>query len=407
MCIFDIYAVYFEIPAILVKKILVMMKLSCKNVSRYLFDIGICNEQDLESIRIDSNSSNSLIISLHRELQLIFKQERYYHNLNNNKIENEFKLYQFWQSSPDLVYQSLFNLEILHFDKQNSILIYQSSKKYINLESYFTKQKNLPIEIARLLGRALAFLHRQTMNSQVYHCFIDKSAEDKLSYQFPYPVYLQERLDPETFFMLPPESYKFIHFYQRCENLIASVKELVFNHVRCCLTHNNLQFNNVLVFQDWTTNSSLENLNESNLVKLINWENCSWGEPASDIGMAISGYLLLWLNSLVIHPEIKLNISLEIAIRPLEMIRPSIVNLLKSYLFFFPEVIEYNPKFMKRVVQFIGIGLLYSTIEKIQSFKGFDYRSLCVLQIAKSLVCTPEKSFESIFGITESEVIES
>lgn len=384
-----------------------MTKLRCNNVSKYLLDIGLCSKQDLELIKFEFNSSNSLIISLPKENQLVFKQEHYKHNFTSNKIEKEFKLYQFCQAFTDTACKSLFGLEYLHCDRQNSILIYQLSKKYINLENYFKKHKNLSIEIARLLGKALAFLHCQTMKSQMYHNFLDTLVENKLYNQFPSTVYLQERLIPETFFMLPPESFKFIHFYQRYETLRESVKEILVSHQSCCLTHNNLHFNNIFVFKESEGKPQTKKMNEDEAVKLINWENCSWGDPASDIGMAISSYLLLWLNSLVIHPEVTLDISLQIAICPLEMIQPSIINLLSTYLNYFPEILDCSPNFMKKVVQFIGIGLLYNTIEKIQSFKGFDYRSLCVLQIAKNLICTPEESFYSIFGKTESEMIES
>ena len=384
-----------------------MIKLSSNNVYKYLFDTGICQEKDLKSMIIEPKSSNSWMLSLQSGCQLIVKQEPYYHNDDTNKkIKTEWRLNRFWHSCQDLVYSSSLDLEIIHFDESNSILIYKYPKDYIELESYYINQKSFQSAIAEFVGITLAILHRETLNSRNCYDLMNETVEGKLCNQFLYPVHLQDRLEPERFFMLPPESYMLIGFYQRSESLRAAVKELVVHHNHYCLAHNKLHLNNILIPRDWEKLLSQTKHSNKSIVKITNWESYSWGDPASDLGTAIAGYLLLWLNSLIVHPDIELEKSLQLATTPLEVIQPSIVTMTRAYISKFPEILEDRPDFLKRVIQFSGLGLIYNVIARIQSFKGFNNQSLSILHVAKSLLCRPKKSFKSVFGITELALID-
>ncbi|NES40914.1 aminoglycoside phosphotransferase family protein [Moorena sp. SIO2C4] len=382
------------------------IKLCSKNLSQYLIDTGLFSEQDLESMSIEFQGNSNWKIVLISDCQLVVKQDIHHHNSDTtNKIDNEWQLYRFFNSCPDLSYIISLYPEISYFNKTNSIMIYKYPKDYIDLESYYNNQKIFPIKIAELVGFTLAALHRDTLNSHNCCDFMNQTVEAKFRYQFPYPVYLEDRLDPETFFNSPPETYKFINLYQGHEWLRTAVKKLVLEHSHYCLTHNKPLLNNILIPWHWEELLSKSNKSEQSFAKMINWEDCSWGDPAFDLGTAIAGYFLLWLNSLIVHPDIELNKSLQLATIPLEIIQPSVVALTRVYLSSFPKVLEDCPEFTKRVIQFSGLALIYKIIAMIQSFSGFNNQSICLLQLAKSLICQPEESFKSVFGIKEYELL--
>jgi len=384
-----------------------LLKISSNNVCQYLIDVGLTKEKDIEIITIEPHLSNSWLIVLKDGHKLILKQKHYLQDENtDDRIFKEYLLHQFLSSSKDLNYAHSLTLEVVYFDAINSIIIY-SARDYINLEDYYKIQESFSsTTIAKLIGTTLAVLHLETLNSQNCYNFMNDNVEGKFSYQFPYPIYLQDRLEPETFFTLPPEAYKFISLYQRSENLKAAVKELVFSHSHCCLTHNNLRTSNILIpTQEINILSQAENSKQS-IIRLINWESSSWGDPASDLGAAIAGYLLFWLNSLIVHPAIELEKSLQLSTVPLESIQPLIVALTRAYISNFPEILEYCPDFLKRLVQFAGLSLIYSVLALIDSFKGFNNQSICRLQLAKNLICKPEKSFISVFGMTELALLD-
>jgi hypothetical protein len=386
------------------------IKLNSNNISQYLLEVGISGEQDIKLINIQPKcmqGSNNLIfltIQILSGQQLFVKQDYYYFdNKKNSRIHREWRLHNFLLSLPTLhqIYSLL--LEIIHFDDVNSILIYKESDNYINLETYYKKKKTFSIAIAELVGTTLAKLHRETLNCQNCCDLLNQKAVDgKYYYQFPHPSHLLDRLEPETITKeYPPEGNRFMAFYHNSESFQSTVTKLVATHNRYCLTHNGYELNNILIPQSGEGILSKIERSDKRIIRLINWDKCSWGDPAFDVGTAIAGYLLLWLGSLIIHPAIKLEESLKLAIIPLEAIQPSVVTLTSSYISSFLQVLEEFPDFLSRVVQFTGLALLYKVIARIQSFEGFTHREICILQLAKSLLCQPEKSFSSIFGMTE------
>jgi hypothetical protein len=392
------------------------IKLSSNNVFQYLVDIGLCEKQDIELTNIIPKSSQSgrqnlifLTINLPSVGQIFIKQSHYDNNINNI-IKKEWLFQSFLQSSPNLNYICSLNLQILHFDKINSIIIYKCPPNYIDLESYYRNHKNFSPTIAELVGTTLAALHCKTLNSHNCYDFMNKVVEGKVYYQFPHPSYLLDQLEPETLLKeLHLGGNSFLYFYQRDKNLKGTVTDLVVNHNRFCLTHNNFKLDNILIFNQWQ--EILEQTNSDNnnqaFIRINNWEKCSWGDPAFDVGTVIADYLLLWLNSLILHSEIKLEKSLQLARMPLGTIQPSIVALTRSYINKFPKCLKEYPNFLNRVIQFTGLALIYKITTMIQSFQNFNFHMIYILKVATNLLCQPEKSFMSVFGMTELAFIES
>jgi len=391
-----------------------IIKLSSNNVLQYLIDTKNLPIEDKKLIKVVPMCSkagiNKLIflrIYLQNGCQLVVKQAHNHSDSNSiNIIKSEWQLYEFLRSCQDKAYTSFLNLEILHFDELNSIFIYKIPKKYVNLETYYINKKKFSPAIAYLAGTTLATLHSETLTSHNCYDFMNKSVLKKLRYKFPYPSYLLDRLEPETLLQeFPPEGNNFINFYQNSKNLRTAVTELVVNHNHYCLTHNNPQLDNILISMRWEDLLSQTNPSHERIIKMINWESCSWGDPAFDLGTVIAGYLLLWLNSLIIHPNIELEKSLQLATTPLEIIQPSIVALIRAYIRTFPKILEEIPDFINRVFQFTGLALIYKIIEKIQSFQDFNLHSIYIAKVATQLLCNPEKSFYYVIPKTELELV--
>ncbi|MFN6466259.1 MAG: aminoglycoside phosphotransferase family protein [Nostoc sp. DedVER02] len=278
------------------------------------------------------------------------------------------------------------------------------SLEYIKLDNFYRQEKAFPSDIAAQLGTTLARLHRDSLNHHELYEFIAKTYPEKLGYQNPnYSAQLLNKIEPEDFSHFTHESIIFFKNYHRHESFTSAVAELTLNQHHCCLTYNTLKLNNILISRDWEKLIYKTEQSNQGIIKLINWENWSWGDPAFDLGTVISNYLLIWLNSLIVHPVIELQKSLQMATIPLEVLHPSIVALTQAYLSSFP-ILDYYPNFMARVIQFVGLGLLYEIVEISQWQKNFNDRGLCILQVAKSLLCRPEQSFNAVFGMAESEI---
>ena len=108
--------------------------------------------------------------------------------------------------------------------------------------------------------------------------------------------------------------------------------------------------------------------------------------------------MLLWLSSLVISQTLTIEESLRLAATPLAQIQPSINALIVAYLDTFPEIVEDRPDFLKHVIQFAGLALIQQIQAMIQYQKSFGNMGICMLQVAKSLLCRPEESMQTVFG---------
>jgi len=63
-----------------------------------------------------------------------------------------------------------------------------------------------------------------------------------------------------------------------------AIAELTTAFEPCCLTHNDLKLNNILLHNDWEQSLDGEKQSSNSIVRLIDWERCSWGDPAFDLG---------------------------------------------------------------------------------------------------------------------------
>jgi hypothetical protein len=231
-----------------------------------------------------------------------------------------------------------------------------------------------------------------------YRDFMATAPQGQFRYNFYNPAQGIGTISPEIFAMVPSQALKFYVLYQRYESLESAIADLAYEWKPCCLTHNDLKLNNILVHSRW---EQLDNC----LVRLIDWEACSWGDPAFDLGTLVASYLGIWLSSLVVDPTIELEESLRLAVTPLEVLQPSILALIRSYLNAFPMILEYRPDFILRVIQFAGLALIHQIQETINCRKYFDNADICMLQVAKNLLTMPEQAVLTVFGISESEIV--
>ncbi|MBW4629863.1 MAG: phosphotransferase [Brasilonema octagenarum HA4186-MV1] len=373
--------------------------LKFKNLFSYLISVGICKKDDLDDLKVDVNSKSfDWVIDIPQNQEKLFvKQTPDYKSLDHDvRIEKEWKLYNFLQSHKNLDYASSLTPEVLHFDESNSILIYKCPNDSITLQSFYENQEAFPIALAELLGTTLAKLHSQTMSFQECHTFLTELEESKLNYQLPYPDslsdYLISRIEPESLKKTQAVSWRFLGIFQQSDAVREIVTELVLNHRHCCLTHNNIQFHKIFIPRHWEKLESEIQDTDKSLIKIIDWEACSWGDPACDLGKAILGYFLFWLNSMIVHPAIDIKKSIQLATIPLEVVRPSIVAITKAYINTYPKILEDYPDFLKRVVQFAGLGLIYQLLAEfqLQPEIALSHQGLYFF-IATQLLCKPEK----------------
>lgn len=381
--------------------------LSSQNVFEYLFKQKICTQKELDLSQIEPKIAKNfnLLLNLPDGCKLLVKQER--HNQEGKttgEFLNEWRIHEFLQHFPELNYIHPMLSEALHFDAEHSIIVFNYLNNYCDLAEFYTKENVFPTAIATSIGATLATIHRATFNRQEYQEFFSRNSEDLPIDRTANLSLGLERISPEIFGLVPADGLKFFALYQRYDSLGQAIAELTTTFQPCCLTHNDLKLNNILLYNDWDQALSKAEKSSNSVVRLIDWERSAWGDPAFDLGTLIASYLQMWLGSLVVSQALDIQEALRLAMTPLEQLQPSIAALTKAYLNDFPEILERHPDFLRQVVQFSGLALIQQIQAMIQYQKSFGNAGICMLQIAKSLLCRPEQSISTIFGITESEL---
>ncbi|MFH7028842.1 MAG: phosphotransferase family protein [Heteroscytonema crispum UTEX LB 1556] len=380
-----------------------VFSLSSHNVIQYLHDAGLCSSEDGASADAElpeSSNNCNFLVTLADRRKLLVKQERCNDNDGTpHEFFNEWLFHQLLQQFPVLGNIRAIASIVLHFDEENSILVSKYLTEYLDLASFYQKNNVFESDIATAIGTTLAALHRATFNHKEYRDFMATAPQGQFRYNFYNPAQGVESITPEIFGTVPTDALKFYLLYQHYDSLESAIAELAYEWQPCCLTHNDLKLENILVHSRW---DQLDNC----LVRMIDWEACSWGDPAYDLGTVLAGYLKIWLDSLVVDPTIELEESMHLAVTPLEIIQPSILALTRAYLNAFPMILEYRSEFILRVVQFVGLALMQQIQESIKYRKYFDNIGICMLKVAKSLLTIPQQSVRTVFGVSESEILE-
>ncbi|WP_424102944.1 phosphotransferase family protein [Moorena producens] len=381
--------------------------LSSKNVFDYLVEEGICeaNQQSLLQIEPKSGKNFNLLVSLTEDRYFLIKQERHDHEgKTNGDFWYEWLFYDFLQKFPELSSIRPLISEAIHFDSSRSILVFNYLNDYCDLAYFYSKEQVFPTNIASQIGATIATIHRTTLDCQQYKDFLNSNSK-----QLPIDEEVDflerlERIEPDVFGIYSEDSLEFFRLYQRYESLGQALAELNQIWDPCCLIHNDLKLKNILLHLEWEQCLSSKKPEARSIVRVIDWEKFTWGDPSLDLGTIIASYLQIWLSSLVISTAIDVETALRLATTPLEVIQPSLVALTQAYLAHFPEIIERRQNFLRRAMQFAGFVLIRKIHIKINNLKPFDNRGICMLQVAKTLLCHPEQSIEIVFGITESEL---
>lgn len=369
----------------------------------YLVEHNLFNssEETISNIEPIQAKNFNLLVTFTDDSKLLVKQERRY---QDGKAAGEFlaewRVQEFRRQFSEVEHFYSSMSEVLHFDEENSIIVFRYLDNYQDLNDFYTKENCFPIEIASATGTILATLHRDTFNNQDYQEFFSTVTDNLTTDHVPKFIHSLERISPEIFGLVPADGLKFFALYQRYDSLGLAIANLGSAFTPSCLTHNDLKLNNILLDKDW------EQSNKS-IVRLIDWERGSWGDPAFDLGTVISSYIQIWLSSLIISNSLTIEESLRLALTPLESLQPSIAALTQAYFNQFPEILKYRPDFLERVVQFAGFVLIQQIQAMIQYQKSFGNAGITMLQIAKTLLCRPQQSIPTIFGATPTQLLSS
>jgi hypothetical protein len=374
--------------------------LSSQNVWEYLQAKKICPSTATFPREITPKDCKNfnLLVSCSEEQHFLVKQERYN---SQGKTKGEFK--QEWLIQKLVHGFSELNClqnvigEAIDYDRDNSIIVFNYLSNYCDLSDFYYQNKGFSPIIATSVGETLATIHRLTFNQNQYRDFLSQESNYNLLKK-PNLSNNLNRIKPELLGKVGEDAFKFYRLYQRDAAIGEAINQLDRHWSNHCLIHGDLRLVNILLSLAWQENTDSFAEEKRRIIRIIDWERFSWGDPAFDLGTIIASYLKLWLGSLIIGTDIDIRTALSLATTPLEFIQPSLLALTNSYLASFPQIISFNPNFMTKAIQFAGFHLIELILAKIEYREPFDNTGICMLQVAKMLLCHPQESMLTVFG---------
>lgn len=379
------------------------LSLSSLNVIQYLQEAGLSSSEDGATADADlphsSRKNLNILVTLAPDRKLLVKQElaQEFDGILH-EFFNEWLFHQLLESFPVLGNIKALSPLIVHYDEENSILVRNYLWEYQGLQSYYRHNLYFPPELASSIGNTLAALHRATFKRHKVRDFMATAPAGQIRYQYFNPAQGIDFLEPEIFGKVSSTALSFYSRYQSYDFLESAIAELASEWNPCCLTHNDLKLENILVHSRWQHLDNAE-------VKMIDWEACAWGDPAYDLGTLVAGYLRIWLESLIVDSTLELEESLELAAIPLEILQPSMLALTEDYLKAFPMILNYRKDFIQSIVKFAGLVLINQIENKINSQQNLHHTSLIALEFAKNILTKTPQYIIDIFGKSESQIL--
>lgn len=397
---------------------LTAFRLGSANVTPYLVERGICSASDLP-VSIDQlvGKNMNLLVQLSRPSASGTTPHRYMvkqgpvgrSGVPKDGFKEEWRYSELLRSRPELTALQALVSQPIAYDRPNVILVCRFFQGYKDLGDFYSNGQAFPPVIAAAMGTSLASFHAATFQRKDYlqeldpdSSCLDPAQADQLDYRHELAY-----LTPAIFQRVSVDGLKFYELYHSSLYLADAIAKLEGGSRRCCLIHGDLKFNNILVHDHWpgwapprlpSSPSSLQLADGHGVVRVIDWEQWSWGDPAFDVGALVADYLRIWLRSLVLSRGIDLAVALKLAAVPLEVLQPSLGALLQAYTAQFPRILEHDPDFLDRVFQFAGLALIHMIQAKLHYFEPFATTERSMLQVAKSLLCQPGATREMLLG---------
>lgn len=383
--------------------------LSSGNVVSFLKKHKLCDSEFRPDapIALKEGTNFNLVVKFPNGRDLIVKQNRIDSNSDRGlgSLPVEWVVQELIDNFSSLSELQPLVSEVIFIDWSNSVLVSVFYENYQALNQLDRLNKCFDPRLTYVIGSNLAKIHGATYQQPAHLGFLRRYLKLDADKKQPNFINRLTKLRPSIWGNICPDGFTFYKLYQRFSSLNDAAIELFENIQPSCLIHNDLTLDNFIIDRQINLDcDSIEIAPEQ--IKIIDWERIDWGDPAMDLGMFISEYIGgIWLESTISDRNLDLNTMLTTAKFPLETISPALKTFMQGYLSQFPKIAVKRTDFIKRVVQFIGIGILSRLTYYVEHHYPFTNNSIYKLQVAKNLLCFPQESIKTVFGVEEEDLL--
>lgn len=250
----------------------------------------------------------------------------------------------------------------------------------LTLRAAATRLHPLSPGIAGSLGRTVAASHAQT--------FMDQELPP-VSEQLPWAFRLGKP-GARYLHQASAASRRLVVELQRLPAMLAQLETLQAAWSPACTTHNDLTWNNLIVYPV-ATHANVTR------VEIIDWEMAAPGDPCWDIGTLLSEFVAFWALSIPVFDGEPYE---ALAKYPIEDLQPAILAFWESYAKAMAFDRATARERLVKSARFAGARLIQTAYERTQTMTHLTPHIYLLLQLSLNIMERPEDAAEGLFGIS-------
>jgi aminoglycoside phosphotransferase (APT) family kinase protein len=269
---------------------------------------------------------------------------------------------------------------LVGYDGADGVLILESAPRARDLRRHHAHGR-FSCALARQAGRAMALLHA-----------IPPATLEGLTPP-PHPTARSRvhRLDLDTMFTLSGAALELTSAIQASGDLCASIDELCAGWPEESVIHGDIRWDNWLVVGGGDPN-------RWSRLQLIDWELCTGGDPAYDIGAFLGEYLRAWLRSIPIADPRDPARLLAHARLPLRRMRPALRAFWSSYAQHRGAAPAPLARTLHRSTRYAAVRLLGAALEEAQALTELRASVRELVPLSDKILRSP-RAVEDLLGL--------
>jgi aminoglycoside phosphotransferase (APT) family kinase protein len=270
---------------------------------------------------------------------------------------------------------------LVAYDRADAVLILESAPRARDLRRHHARGR-FSCALAQQAGRALALLHA-----------VPPTTLDGLT-PAPHPTARArvDRIDLDTMYTLSGAALELTRTIQASGDLCALLDELCTGWPEESVIHGDIRWDNWLVTGGGDSN-------RWSRLQLIDWELCTVGDPAYDIGAFLGEYLCAWLHSIPIADPRDPARLLSHARLPLRRMRPALRAFWLAYVHHRGRAPAQLTRTLHRSTRFAAVRLLTAALEEAQALTELRTSVRELVPLSENLLRSPREA-EELLGLS-------
>ena len=366
------------------------MELTKTNLVYYLLDAQIITpasvvDGDFTVVEVSRRNRDFMVVCKHSP-GVFLKQDRRLVQQDSSPLYYEAFLYQMAHSTGEFKALASLMPSFHSYDAEHTVLIIELLSGGEDLYAYHMRQQRFSPDVAEQLGSALGRLHHDVspaIRASRKQAHIASSVPWIFSF-YHSPVYPAEYLSDGNIQMLEiVQSYP--EFRRALEQLSPLWQTDTF-------IHNDIRLENCILCPSNDAEGGA-------VLKLVDWEMATFGDPLWDVGGVFQAYLVLAIRAMQSEDDPPSAPQDTHPVLTFSDMQPSIRRFWETY----EQTVGMEPgkvdQALERSVLFAGVRLIQTAFEQTQRLPHLSPDAVYQLQASSNLLKEPQNGIEQLLGV--------